>query len=132
MRRDPAPVEVARYALAPPLVELPLVLGELAGIAGVVEETRGLQLLDSVVDCLRWHPLAFEARAQLDHRELTAGDRLVGQVDRPLALGPPHGSPRAQPGPKPPAPRESRPRLRPPDRPPRPRRPPQRSAAPPR
>src|SRR5829696_8189991 len=92
MRSDPAPVEVARYALAPPLVELPLVLGELAGIAGVVEETRGLQLLDSVVDCVRRHPLAFEARAQLRDRELTAGDRLIGQVDRPLALGPPHGS----------------------------------------
>src|SRR5918994_4759539 len=36
MRRDPTPLEVARDPLAPPLVELALVLGELAGIAGVV------------------------------------------------------------------------------------------------
>ena len=87
-----APVEIARDPLAAPLVELALVLGELARVAGVVQEAGGLELLDRVVDRLGRHALALQARAQLGDRELTTGDRLVGQVDRPLALG---ASPRA-------------------------------------
>ena len=76
-------MEIARDPLAPPLVELALVRGELARVAGVVQEAGGFELFDGVVDRLGRNALALQARAQLGNRELTTGDRLVGQVDRP-------------------------------------------------
>src|SRR5215210_89865 len=89
--RDPAAAQVGRDPLGAPLVELALVLRELAGVAGVVEGARFLELRDRIVDRLRCDVLLLEPRAQLGHREVTAGDRLVGEVDRPLALGASHG-----------------------------------------
>jgi hypothetical protein len=93
LRSDPAAAQVGGDPLRAPALQLALVLGELAGVAGVVEEAGLLQLGDRFVDGLGWDVLALEPRPQLGNREVAASDRLVGEVDRALALCSSHGRP---------------------------------------
>jgi hypothetical protein len=83
---ETAASQVLSDPVSPPLLELALVLGELARVAGVVQEAGVLELGDGVVDRVRGNVLAPQAFAQLGDGEIAAGDRLVGQIDRPIAL----------------------------------------------
>jgi hypothetical protein len=83
----PSSAQLAGDALATPLLELALVVGEAAGVAGVVEQIGLGQLPDGLVDGGRVDPLALEDPAQLGDGAVAPANGPVGQGDRPLQLG---------------------------------------------
>src|SRR3954451_877495 len=89
LRLDAAPLQVARDALGPPQLERALVLGELLGVALVVEEAALGELLDGRIDCARLVTPALQEGLQLGHGASARGECLVRKVDGPGVIGVP-------------------------------------------
>ena len=84
---DATPVQVALDPLRAPAIERPAVLDELPRVAGVVEKTGLLELRYRLVDLSRSHPPSLETATQLGDGVRSPTKRLVGELDRPLAIG---------------------------------------------
>ncbi len=80
--RDPAATQLALDALRAPPLELALVLGEAPRVAFVVEDARGGELRDRMLDRVRLDALALEPGPQLSDRAVARGQGTVGQLDR--------------------------------------------------
>ena len=86
-RGHAATPQLAGDALAAPLLQLALVVGEAPRVACVVQQLRLGQLRDRVVDGGRIDPLTLEDGPQLGDGAVTPSDGRVGQAERPLQLG---------------------------------------------
>ena len=86
LRCDPPAPQLRGDALSAPLLQLALVLGEAAGVAGVVQQLGLAQLPDRLVDGGRVDPLALEYAAQLGHRAVTASYGRIGEGQCPLEI----------------------------------------------